>query len=62
MICVSEECLCPILPSAHFMKTLTCKDPGGSCDQELSAETWQDMVQTMTKHVLAKHPDVAKQM
>jgi predicted small metal-binding protein len=44
------------------MKTMTCRDLGGSCDQELSAETWDEMVKTMTKHVLARHPDVARQM
>jgi len=38
------------------MKTMTCRDLGGSCDQKLSAHTWHDMVQAMTKHVLEKHP------
>jgi predicted small metal-binding protein len=44
------------------MKTMTCRDLGGSCDQKLSANTWDDMVRAMTKHVLEKHPEVAKQM
>ena len=44
------------------MKTMTCWDLGGTCDQKLSAETWDEMVKTMTRHVLQKHPDVAKQM
>lgn len=44
------------------MKTLTCRDLGGTCDQKLTAETWDEMVQTMTKHVLENHPDVAKKM
>lgn len=44
------------------MKTLTCKDLGGSCDQKLSANTWDEMVQKMSKHVMENHPDVAKQM
>lgn len=44
------------------MKTMRCKDLGGACDDELSAETWDDMVQVMTKHVMQKHPDVAKKM
>jgi predicted small metal-binding protein len=44
------------------MKTLTCRDLGGPCDQELSAETWDDMVQTMTKHVMENHPETAKEM
>ena len=29
------------------MKTMTCRELGGACDQKLSAETWDDMVQTM---------------
>lgn len=44
------------------MKTLTCHQLGGKCDQKLSAETWDGMVQAMTKHVMEKHPDVAKEM
>jgi hypothetical protein len=44
------------------MKTLSCKELGGTCDDKLSAASWDDMVQTITKHVMAKHPDVAKQM
>ena len=44
------------------MKTMTCKELGGKCDQQLSAETWDQMVQVMTKHVIEKHPDVAKEM
>jgi predicted small metal-binding protein len=44
------------------MKTMTCKELGGTCDQRLTAETWDEMVRTMTKHVMDKHPDVARQM
>ena len=44
------------------MKVMQCKDLGGVCDQKLSAETWNEMVQAMLHHVLEKHPDVAKQM
>jgi predicted small metal-binding protein len=44
------------------MKTMTCKDLGGACDQRLSANSWDEMVQKMSKHVMEKHPDVAKQM
>ncbi len=44
------------------MKTLSCKDLGGTCEAKLSAASWDEMVQTMTKHVMEKHPDVAKQM
>jgi predicted small metal-binding protein len=44
------------------MKTLTCSELGGTCETTLTAASWEDMVQTMTKHVMAKHPDVAKKM
>lgn len=44
------------------MKTMTCKELGGKCDQELSAGSWDEMVKVMTKHVMEKHPDVAKNM
>jgi predicted small metal-binding protein len=44
------------------MKTLTCRELGGTCDQTLSANSWDEMVKVMTKHVIDKHPDVAKQM
>jgi len=39
------------------MKTMTCRQLGGSCDEQLSANSWDEMVKTMTKHVLEKHPD-----
>ena len=42
------------------MKTLTCRQLGGACDEKLTASSWDEMVRTMTKHVLACHPDVAK--
>ena len=44
------------------MKTMTCRDLGGACDQKLSAETWEEMVKKMTAHVIEKHPDVAADM
>jgi predicted small metal-binding protein len=44
------------------MKTLTCKQLGGTCDEKLSADSWGDMVKKMTSHVMANHPDVAKNM
>ncbi len=44
------------------MKTLTCKQLGGACDATISAETWDDMVKAMTEHVIANHPDTAKEM
>lgn len=44
------------------MKTLTCRQLGGACDEELTTETWDEMVKAMTKHVMTKHPDVARDM
>lgn len=44
------------------MKTMTCKELGGVCDQKLSASSWEEMVKAMVAHVTANHPDVAKQM
>ena len=44
------------------MKTMTCRELGGPCDQRLTAASWNEMVKTMTNHVMEKHPDTAKQM
>jgi predicted small metal-binding protein len=44
------------------MKTMTCKELGGKCNQKLSANTWEEMVKAMTQHVMEKHPDVAQRM
>ena len=44
------------------MKTLTCRELGGSCDQELTASTWDEMVEKMTAHVMDNHPEVARRM
>jgi len=44
------------------MTAMTCRELGGECDQRLSASSWDEMVTVMTKHVMDKHPDVAKQM
>lgn len=44
------------------MKTMTCRELGGACDQKISAETWDEMVKKMTTHVMDKHPDVAEKM
>jgi predicted small metal-binding protein len=43
-------------------KTMTCKQLGGACDEKLTAGSWDEMVQKMTKHVMQKHPKVAKEM
>lgn len=44
------------------MKTMTCKELGGICDQKLSAESWEEMVKAMMNHVMENHPDLAKDM
>jgi len=44
------------------MKIMTCRELGGSCDQELSAQTWDEVVKTMTKHVIVQHPYTARAM
>ena len=44
------------------MKTMTCKELGGICDEKLSASSWDEMVMAMVKHVTEKHPDLAKRM
>jgi len=44
------------------MKTMTCKELGGTCDAKLTASSWDEMVKKMTEHVMGKHPDVAQKM
>lgn len=44
------------------MKTLKCKDLGGPCSEELSAESWDEMVSVMSEHVMDNHPETAKEM
>ena len=44
------------------MKTMLCKDLAGVCDEPLSADSWDEIVQVMTKHVIQNHPDLAKKM
>jgi predicted small metal-binding protein len=44
------------------MKTMTCKQLGGPCDQRLSARSWDEMVHTMVKHVTSNHPETADAM
>lgn len=44
------------------MKTMTCKELGGPCDQRLSAGSWDEMVRAMTAHVLKEHPQTARDM
>jgi predicted small metal-binding protein len=44
------------------MKTMTCKELGGVCDEKITADSWPEAVQKMTAHVMANHPETAKEM
>ena len=44
------------------MKTMTCKELGGPCDAKISADSWKEMVEKMTAHVMENHPETAKEM
>lgn len=44
------------------MKTMSCSELGGPCSHKMSASTWDEMVKSMTQHVMEKHPDTAKAM
>ena len=44
------------------MKTMTCRELGGPCDEKLTAGSWDEMVKAMTAHVLKEHPQTAQDM
>lgn len=44
------------------MKTMMCRELGGPCEEELTADTWEEMVSTMTDHVMMNHPETTKEM
>jgi hypothetical protein len=59
----------PPTPGAHPNRGVKVKHEdddlqiaGGPCEQKLAAGSWDEMVKTMTKHVMEKHPDTAKAM
>jgi len=41
---------------------MACRELGGPCDEKLSAASWKEMTEKMTKHVLDTHPETAKEM
>jgi hypothetical protein len=41
---------------------MTCRELGGLCDMQLSAETWQGMAALMMNHIRDKHPVAAALM
>ena len=41
------------------MKTITCRALGGMCDEPLSAETYEGLMEVGMKHLDHAHPDMA---
>jgi hypothetical protein len=41
------------------MKTLTCREMGGMCDEPISAETYDQMIANGMIHIEAAHPEMA---
>jgi hypothetical protein len=44
------------------MKTMTCKQMGGPCDEQIHGETPEEMTNNGTEHLKAAHPDMAAAM
>ena len=44
------------------MKTMTCKEMGGTCDVAMTAATEKDMMDAGWKHVEEAHPDIVESM
>lgn len=44
------------------MKTMQCKDLGGTCAAELQADSWNEMAKAMAAHVHEMHPVAAQEM
>jgi hypothetical protein len=42
------------------MKTITCRQMGGMCDEKLSADTYEGMLDVGMKHVEAAHAEMAE--
>lgn len=40
------------------MKTLTCKELGGVCDDKLSSNSQNDMANKAMNHMREKHPEI----
>lgn len=41
------------------MKTMTCREMGGMCDEAMSAGTAEEMMESGMKHLAEKHPEMA---
>jgi predicted small metal-binding protein len=44
------------------MKTLTCSQMGGPCDEKLTAETTDEMMSKGMAHLESAHPEMAAQV
>jgi predicted small metal-binding protein len=44
------------------MKTMTCREMGGLCDHEISAQTAKEMMDEGMKHLKKEHPEMAQKM
>jgi predicted small metal-binding protein len=44
------------------LKTMTCRELGGPCDEQMTADSWDEMVKRMTAHVMKEHPQTAQDM
>lgn len=44
------------------MQKTSCVDLGGPCDEKLSADSWSEMVNSMSQHVMESHPDIADEV
>jgi predicted small metal-binding protein len=44
------------------MKSMTCRELGGPCNKQFIADSWEQLVKVMTRHVMESHPDTARAM
>lgn len=42
------------------MKTITCRAMGGMCDEKLTADTYEGMMEVGMAHAQAMHPEMAE--
>lgn len=42
------------------MKTVTCRQLGGMCDEEINANSYDEMISKGMAHVKDKHPEMAE--
>jgi len=48
-----------LIQSINFMKTMTCAELGGMCEERISAETPDEMIAQGMKHLEDKHQGMA---